>query len=107
VPKINKQGPSYSDGDPRHRPVAVPEQRDSEQVADDEMNDSSVNEGAEQEAPMRSTAATNYDDTSAWSYPDLQEECRRRQLAGALNVSRDELVARLRESDANTSPSGD
>jgi hypothetical protein len=38
-PKINKQGPSYSEGDPRH----VPAQRDGEQVPDGEMNDSSVN----------------------------------------------------------------
>lgn len=131
-PKSNKSGISYDERDPRG---SIPAQADAAgprvtrardmdaaaaglpslaevEQARGEMDDSFVNEqtqgpvegdGSGETEPV---APDNYDDKVAWSYAALQQESLRRELDGPVNVSRDELVARLREDDA-TSPGND
>lgn len=134
-PKSNRSGISYGENDPRGLPmpggVRVTRARDmeaaiaglptddeveqankaaiEEYLAGDEMNDSSVND-VPRDYTREGVPQGDYDDANLWSYPDLQQECRERQLDGALNVSREDLVARLREDDAKRDtapPTGD
>ncbi len=124
-PKSNKAGVSYGESDPRSGPARVELPREvnvprvtraSDRAAaeeglrvDDEMNELSVNEdavtltgsGEGETLPP----ADDYDDKVAWSYQALQDESRKRFPDLAVSgVSRDDLVARLREDVANDPP---
>jgi hypothetical protein len=90
MPKINKNGPSYSDNDPRSRkdthplnPQAVPDQRDDEQVSDAELVE-------EQQAP----------DYGTWLKADLNAELDRREIEHDPKATNPELVKLLEEDDA-------
>jgi uncharacterized protein Usg len=86
MPKISKQGPSWKNDPPR-----VPDQRDGEQVPSEVESDD--------EAIVTAYVNRDYDNADAWSYAELQAECKDRKLDGPLNVSREELAERLRAAD--------
>ncbi len=123
-PKTNRSGTSYDENDPRSLQAPgdagprVTRARDMDAAqeglpsADDlaraRENATADDEAEERDLETEQVEGDNYDDKDAWPYASLQEESRRRWSDLAVNgVSRDELVARLREDDAKRAEAGD
>lgn len=115
-PKSNKSGVSYDEHDPRGNIVRPEPPREDNVPRVTRARDLEAAEAGLRALPeadpgdfvgedaeeIESPEADSYDDKEAWPYAALQEESRRRWADQPVNVSRDDLVARLREDDAKT-----